>query len=192
MSEDVNNELPEVPEQQSPMAELILQLKERLDAVIPGKIRHLEEDKYQLEGYEVRPPVDFPCMLVSTSPNAIIDHPDNSQGVELGIMLRIALPPYSVGASWFDKATILASLGIHQLEQDVFRALHGWTPKGFSALLRRPGTTEMRRDTLRVKRLMYETSYEDSTAVGDAHELPGDAFEWQVSAELEKDEEDED
>lgn len=178
--------------QNSPFTELILQIQERINTEIGTEIiRMVDEDKGQLESADKngKPPVSFPCVLIDFTVLNIDDLGDGVQHVELMVQLRLGFPPFSVASSWMPTSTKLKALKYFDIEFLLFRALHGWAPAGFKAFMRRPPQTESREDTLRVRSLPFETSFEDTSAQPVRSTIPKNTISVTISPEYEQEEE---
>lgn len=149
---------------ESPNANLFLLCQERLTTKVP-ELSTVDQDLGQLEHYNIRPAVSFPCCLIDIGATRFSDMQNfTTQLAEGVIVFRLGLVQYSDSGKntplqWREK-----SLQFYELEQKVFKMLHGWSPDGFSKLLRRSSTTEQREDDIRVRVIEFSISYTDESA----------------------------
>jgi len=144
-----------------------LALVERIKAV-PG-IAWVDQDLDQLENYETRPPVQFPCVLLDFLDTA---YDENGQQVQTGhqiIQLRLGFAPYGSANSAVPTIYQEKALEYFELEHALFVALHGWPISYNDAVLTQPlvrkrATTEQRNDPYRVRVIQFTTDFEDDSA----------------------------
>ena len=117
-----------------------------------------------MEDYEMRPTVAFPCVLLDVgqfTPSALSG---NIQLMEGEVIVRLCFDAWSqtdstAPAAWRDRG-----LAYYELEWRLNRALMGWRPDGFSALIRSSAATEKRDDNYRVREIRYSVQFEDRSA----------------------------
>lgn len=156
----------------NPFGNLLLQIQARIRSLAPA-IREVNEDRGQLESYELRPPVSFPCVLVDFDFN-FTDWGELVQHAEGAVVIRLAFPPFSNASSLMPETVREKALAYTDYELLLHRALHGWQPEtitdndekqiSYGALTRESITTERRSDAIRVRVIRYRTSIEDYTA----------------------------
>ena len=152
---------------------MLVAMQARLTEQVP-ELRWIDQDFGQLEIDGQRPAVAFPC--------ALIDFPGSQfsqlqQNVELAdncaINVRVGHDPYSNSNQLTPIDSREKALKYYELENKVYVALKGWNPTfEYEAetydlcqpLNRIADATEKRDDSLRVRSLMFATSYEDATA----------------------------
>jgi hypothetical protein len=145
-------------------ANLLEKIMERLADKAPN-IRFVGQDLGQLENYEMRPAVSFPCSLIDIEE---LDFTDAAAGfvqiTEGMITIRTALVKYTDVSNL--TPLIFREKGFQYYEEElaVYKALHGWSPDGYSRLLRRKVVTEKRNDDIRVRLSRYAISWTDRTA----------------------------
>jgi hypothetical protein len=143
----------------SPFGNLFLKIQARLDSEITGL--YIDQDLGQLEHYETRPSVPFPCALLDIDDFDFDDMAYNKQKGEGYIKIRLAVAAWSPSSSLVPDEVKLKAMGYYDMEQKVHEALQGWCDDGFSKLLRRKSKTELREDNIRVRIIIYKTSFED-------------------------------
>lgn len=146
----------------APFGTLLIALQERLKDTVP-EIRFVDEDKGQLE--MERPPVSYPCLLVSFADFEFEDMAEGLQQADGVLQLRLCVAPYSHSSNITPKSVRAKALSIYDLEWQIYRALHKWSPPKYDALLRRKSAPEERDDGLIVRRLFYATGFEDYATV---------------------------
>ncbi|MBS1740713.1 MAG: hypothetical protein JST88_09250 [Bacteroidetes bacterium] len=164
----------------NPFGSLLLQLQARIKAVASA-IREVNEDKGQLEGYELRPAVSFPCVLIDFD-FQFDDLGDNIQMASGNVIVRLAFPPFSSAGSLMPQGVREKALAYTDYEMQVYQALHGWRPTGFAPLSRRAAVTEKRTDTIRVREIRFDTQFEDYSAADEHSNVSINNFE--VSGEF--------
>lgn len=157
-----------MPAQDAPFSELVLQLQTLVMAMDGKPIRHVDEEKGQLESYDMqlgRPAVSFPCLLVDFEDFEYNDIGNNEQDVAGQIVLRVGFPPFSAPASWFPQGYKVKGLKYFDIEHQLYTVLHGADFEGFRVLRWRKATTEKREDGIRVRVIRLDTGFfEDSAA----------------------------
>lgn len=150
----------------SPFANLLQQLIIKLKTV--SVLRYISQDLGQLENYNIRPAVSWPCCLIDIDEGNGDDiQNDKTQMVAGFITLRIGLVKYTDVTNLTPDAFIENGLQYFEVEQAIHEAIHGWAPPidGFERLLRRNFGTEKRDDDIRVRVVRYAITFKDiSTA----------------------------
>lgn len=167
----------------SKFATLFLLLQARIQAQVP-EIKHIDVEMSQLEAYEQRPAVAFPCVLIDFNNFEFKDNGDNSQAAEGEVNIRLAFAPrsntsQSTPSLWKEKG-----LQYLELEWKLHRALHGWHPNdnAFGSFNRLGVATERRDDDLRVRNMRYGVAFEDdSTAYTEIMTAAGLELEYITS-----------
>ena len=148
----------------SPEANMYLSILERIRTQVP-EIRYIEQDFGQLENFTLRPAVSWPCALIDIDDLDFTDiGGNNRQEAKCYVYIRIAAVAWSTSSNLTPDAIRGNALLYYALEQKIYQALHGWRAPGFSKLLRRKSKKEIREDEVRVRILVFETSFEDDTA----------------------------
>jgi len=155
---------------EGPFGNLILQIQEKIKEAVP-EIREVAEDKGQIDAYENRPAVSFPCLLIDFD-FKFDDMGENTQMGEGAVIIRLAFPPYSSSSSLMPVEVREKGMAYLDYELKVYQALQGWQPLSdpaadgfaFKALSRRTAVTEKRNDPIRVRQIRYDTALEDATA----------------------------
>lgn len=150
-------------------SQLFLAIQTQIKSAVPA-IAWIDLDLGQLEHYDVRPAVAFPCVLVEFPDATYKELGDRDQWGEPVIQLRLGFAPFSSANSAAPVAAQEQALQHYELENQVFAALHGWTPEYNGApiaqpLIRTRMATEQRNDPYRVRVNHYWTAYEDDGAM---------------------------
>lgn len=149
---------------QSPEANLFQSVIEKLIADVP-ELRYIDQDLGQLENYDMRPAVSWPCGLLDIEEFKFSEQGNFKIQLAEGIVsIRIGLVKYTDSNNLTPKAIRENALLYYEVENKVYKALHGWNPEGFSRLLRRASGTEKRDDDIRVRIMKFATSYTDESA----------------------------
>jgi hypothetical protein len=155
-------------------ANLFVQLQTQLQTEVP-ELRWIDFDHGQLEIEGDRPAVSFPCVLIDFNGSQFSQLLQNIETADnCVIQIRIAFAPYSNTNQLTPVDSKAKALNYFEIENKVYRALKGWYATLFDAdeneyaicqpLNRIADATEKREDTLRVRNLLFATSYEDDTA----------------------------
>ncbi|SEW02096.1 hypothetical protein SAMN05428988_1328 [Chitinophaga sp. YR573] len=148
----------------SPNANLFESLIQRIEIEVP-EIRYIDQDLGQLENYDKRPAVAFPCMLIDIDEFKYSDVAGSNHQIGEGlIQFRLGLVQYSNSNNIAPTNVRANALRYYELENKVYVALHSWAPVGFSRLSRRVNVTEKRDDDIRVRLSKYYISYTDTSA----------------------------
>jgi hypothetical protein len=151
---------------ESPNGQLFIAIQDRLkEKLIPDSLRWVDQNFGQLENYDVKPAVNFPCALIDLTGFSFDDMPN---GVQTGIgrvVISIGTAPFSnsnmaTNTSYREKA-----LAYYEIEYAVHKALHNWTPvQGMKKLTRRTMDKQEREDAIRERVVIFECGYTDSGA----------------------------
>jgi len=146
----------------SPLANIFTSVLNRIMAKVP-EVRFIDQDLGQLENYELRPAVSWPCALLDVEEFTFTEMGNDLQQIGQGILsVRIGLVKYSESNNLVPEAVRKNALQYYEVEQKVIEALHGWKSVGFSRLLRRVSATEKRDDDIRVRVLKFAVSFEEN------------------------------
>lgn len=145
----------------SPFGNLFLKVQSRLKDQVPEL--WVDQDLGQLEHFEMRPAVNFPCALIDVDDFTFTDNSSNTQQGLGMLKIRLAVAAYSPSNNAAPNDVKLKALGYYDIEQKIQKALHGWKDEGFSKLLRRKSKTELRNDNIRVRQIAYATSIDDDS-----------------------------
>lgn len=142
-------------------AKLFEAILKRIQEQVP-EVRYINQDLGQLENYEIRPAVSWPCVLLDFDDFDFSDAGNDLVQVGEGfVQVRVGLVQYSQSDNLVPDNIRANSLKYFDVADRINKALHGWAPEGCSRLLRRKSVTEKRDDDIRVKILRYAVSYKE-------------------------------
>jgi hypothetical protein len=159
-------------EMDSPFSQLYLSLQLRIKEAVP-EIKYVAYDIGQLDFYETRPAVDWPCVLIKFPSSVFTNQGDLVQWLDAGILFRIGFTPFSTPNSLAPDIPMKQALGFFEIENKVYKALHGWSPtitiedeevEIAQPLMRMDAVTEDRNDPFIVRAMMMATGGEDASA----------------------------
>jgi len=129
------------------------------------ELRWIDLDEGQLDYYEERPAVAFPCALVGITINRCEDIYSNVQLCNASVIVRIAqnIPTRRTNsvASGSVRGTALER---YDLVEKVYKILQGFGTDEFNPLSRTRQYKETRQDGLFVYRIEFQTEFKDLTA----------------------------
>lgn len=145
--------------------QLFIELSDFIKAQVP-EIKWIDQDFGQLEHFEYRPDVDFPCLLIDFAATSYSDMSEGSQIGEVTVMLRLAFNPFSQSYQAAPTDVRQKAVAYYALEQKVFNNVQGWYNDFTTPFDRIGSDTEQRhQDGLRVRIQTFTTSYEDYSAM---------------------------
>ncbi len=148
----------------SPQANLFQALIEKLKIDVP-ELRYTDQDLGQLENYEIRPAVAWPCGLIDIEEFKYSDQQNFLTQIAEGIIsIRLGMVKYTDSNNLTPTIIRENALQYYELEHKVYKALHGWNPTGFGKLLRRASGTERREDDIRVRIIKFAVSFTDDSS----------------------------
>jgi hypothetical protein len=152
-------------------ANLFVQLQAHLQTEVT-ELRWIDFDHGQLEIEGDRAAVSFPCVLIDFNGSQFsqllqnIEMADNSV-----VQIRIGFAPYSNTNQLTPADSKAKALNYFDIENKVYKAVKGFyavdddnTYAICQPFNRIADATEKREDTLRVRNLLFTTSFEDATA----------------------------
>lgn len=151
--------------------QLFIALSDHLKKQVP-ELRWIDQDFGQLEVFEYRPNVAFPCVLIDFAAAAYSNLSQLSQVGELTITVRIGFTPFSSAQQSAPMDVRQKALEYYEIEQKVYQALQGFNTLQCQPLMRMSAQTEQRVSAsgaqdasgLRVRILSFQTSFEDNSA----------------------------
>lgn len=148
--------------------QLLIKLQTRILAQVPDDgndtgIRYIDQDFAQLEVYDTRPSVAFPCALIDYNQTVYKDLQLKSQLCTLNMNVRLGFDPYSSSNSLTDEATREKALSFYEIENKIYLAIQDWNADGLLTIpfKRISAITEKRQDKFRVRVIAFRASYED-------------------------------
>lgn len=165
--------------------QLFIDLCAYLKTAVP-ELRWIDQDFGQLEHYQVRPEVSFPCALIDFISAQYSGLANLAQVGEVAVNIRLGFAPFSQSYHAAPLDVKEKALEFYTIEQKVFEALQGWAPvkdndnytQPFS---RQSSQTEQRdgdQQALRVRVITFTTQFEDNTAPGVYLKVPKPPLEF--------------
>lgn len=148
---------------QSLFGQLFLAIQEQIKTQV-GAIQWIDQDLGQLDSFEIRPAVAFPCVLIDFVNTQYKEHMQNVQWADITVIVRLGFAPFSSANSATPDIPKEAALEYYELEHALFEALQGFTANDcVQPMIRVSAATERREDFLRVRELIFTTATEDDT-----------------------------
>ena len=137
------------------MKEIFKSLRTRLKEV-PG-INHIDMDKGQLDHYELRPSVAFPCILIDLQRPRSEDRDQRGTQQTSAVMINIRIGFDFTGetSSHTPDEKLDTSLAYYDMVELVYKKLQGWKDTGFTILSNKGERTERRPDRYKVVNLPF-------------------------------------
>jgi len=148
----------------SPFSNLFLNLRKHISNAC-GSIRYVNADLGQLDFFEERPSVSFPCVLIDIGDTKFEDIANNAQLGDGIISIRIGLTNYADTSSLAPEDVAERGCEYWEIEQEVHEQLQGWAKDNVGKITRISAVTEKRRDEYRVRALRYSFGMEDNTTI---------------------------
>lgn len=140
----------------------ITAIQTRLLELCPEHIAYLAEDWGQIDFYNERPPVNFPCVLLDIAEAEFADLSRKVQHVEAVLTVRIAhFDPVNVSAQAPDRDKAFRIFG---LLRTIYASLQGFAGEGFSGLTRTSLRRIKRDDAIREYAMEFRLAGTDSSA----------------------------
>lgn len=148
---------------ESLFAQFFLALQEHIKAV--PSIRWVDQDLGQLEFYDQRPAVSFPCVLIDLSSTTYEQMQLNQQWGNLTFTLRLGFAPYSPANSAAPISVREKALEYYEVEHELYKSVQGFDASGLiQPATRVSAITEQREgDNHRVRVITFTTSFQDET-----------------------------
>lgn len=149
-------------------AQLYLAIQAHILATVPA-IKWIDQDLGQLEMYEQRPAVQWPCVLIDFPVANYSNEGQLVQWADVNISIRLGFAPFASANSVAPDVSKENALQYYEIENDLVKALHGFTADDcVQPMIRINATTERREDAYRVRQLIFTTGTEDTTAMEPA------------------------
>lgn len=144
---------------QSPLSKLYLAIVAHIQTHIP-EIRFISQDLGQLEFYEDKPPVSYPCVLIDVGELLYEDASHDMQIATASVTLRLALASYSDVSNLAPALVQSKAMEFYDIENKLSGALHNWQPANefLGTMYRTVTSTEKRDDNIRVRHITFSTS----------------------------------
>lgn len=145
----------------APFGRLFLAMQERIAGKVT-EIAYVDQDMGQLNG-KGRPPVSWPCVLIEMEDFSYEDMGDLVQTAKGTVVVKLGFAPQGPTAANSPGSYKEAALGYYELEWQLNKALHGWSPDDaqFGTFTRTGVATQRRADGYRVREMRYAITIED-------------------------------
>jgi hypothetical protein len=145
----------------SPFANLFLSLQERIQAEVPA-ISYIDHDLGQLSNKN-RPPVSWPCVLIDFDNFRFKNLGENVQTAKGIVVFRLGFAPHTSSSAITPEAAKEQALGYYDIEWDLHKSLHGWSPgEEFGSLSRMSATIPQESGQgIRIRELHYKIAFDD-------------------------------
>ena len=154
---------------ESLFAQLFLAIQTHIKANVPA-IKWIDQDLGQLEAYDIRPAVEFPCVLIDFPVAAYSNESQLVQWADVNISIRLGFAPFTSANSVAPDVSKEQALEYYEIENDLVKALHGFTAdECIQPMMRISAATERREDSYRVRDIQFTTGTEDTTAQPAGH-----------------------
>lgn len=160
-------------------AQLLLKIYDRMGNAVP-EIKYIGQDFSQLEAYDIRPAVAFPCCLIDFIGTNYDQMQNNRQWGNAAFQLKLGLDNFSSDTNFSPDAVKEKALLYYDIEYKIYKAFQGWDADGLiQPITRINDAKEPREDLLRVRIITFNTTFEDDGAVPvfDKSQRPGVQFE---------------
>ena len=148
--------------------QFLIALQNKIGAEIPDSeiepgIRETNQDLGQLEVYDVRPAVPFPCLLVDLAAPSYEQKQFKTQWANMQVTMRLGFDQWGSSSSLSPEDVRVKALAYYEIENKIYEVLQDWNAEG---LLMRPlrrlsAVTEKRDDKFRVRVITFTAVYED-------------------------------
>lgn len=129
------------------------------------EFRFISQDIGQLENYEIRPAVSWPCCLIDIEDGRFTNAGDQLiQLAEKVVSFRLGMVKYSDVNNLAPDAVVEQALQYLENENKLYANLHGRAVPGFGKFIRILDATEKRDDDIRVRIVKFSVSYTDDSA----------------------------
>lgn len=145
--------------------QLYIDLSTHLKTTVP-ELKWIDQDFGQLERFEYRPEVSFPCALVDFIAANYSNLAELAQLGEVTINIRMGFAPFSQAHQAAPMSVKEKALEYYTIEQKIFEALQGWRNNFTQPFIRISAVTEQRDNDpigLRVRVITFTTSFEDES-----------------------------
>lgn len=139
------------------MKDFFIALSDKLKEVTT--LKWIDEDMGQMDFYEIRPSVAFPCALIDIELPDCKDLNTTEQNVTARITLRLCFEPTGQSNTAAPVATRERSLTRWETVDALFNLLQGWSGTTFTELSRKSQVTEKREDKYKVIQQVWETTF---------------------------------
>lgn len=141
---------------------MLTAIQSRINEKVP-EISYVDQDMGQMDN-ENTGTLLYPCLLIDFTGTTFNQYSQLTETGDATIQIRIG---YNMSSNGTTQNITEAALACYNLEGKVYTALKGWQPdNGICQPLNRVSDApEIRTDGIRVRKLLFNTQFEDNTAV---------------------------
>jgi hypothetical protein len=159
--------------------QLFLALSNHIKANVP-EIKWIDQDFGQLEQFEYRPAVNFPCVLIDFPMANYSNNSELSQSADITVQLRMGFAPFSQSSTVAPTNSREKALEYYQIEQKIYEAVQGFETEYTQPMIRINAGTEQRLSAsdqadsigLRVRVMNFATQFEDNSKLPVYNQTP--------------------
>ncbi|BAV09388.1 hypothetical protein SAMN05421788_101825 [Filimonas lacunae] len=142
---------------------LLMALQSRIEEKLP-EVNYIQQEMGQLDNIATSG-VLFPCVLIDLPGGTFTQESALAENGDITIQLKLVVDVNGVADANAARMTE-ATLACYELENRLYTAIKGWQPEdGICQPLNRVSDAgEVRGDGLKVRKLTFSTSFEDSSA----------------------------
>ena len=129
-----------------------------------AELRFVDLDKGQIDFYETRPAVAFPCALIKIDLPQCENRNAKVQQVRCGVSLRVCFGYLGETTATTPLATRDAALNYFDVIEKIYVKLQGTGNTQINPFTRKSAREENRQDGLKVFTMNFETGFIDETA----------------------------
>lgn len=145
--------------------QLLLKIQARVADKL-SEIRYCDQDLGQLEHYNERPAVSFPCLLVDFTGTSYDQLGQLEETGDCKIMFKLGFAPFSSANNLSPDSVKEKALNYYELEYLLYQAFKAWNADGLiQPMNRKSDGTQQRNDAYRVRVSVYDTMFMDDGAV---------------------------
>lgn len=150
---------------QSFFAQLLQKLQTQITTQVPA-IKWVDQDLGQLEYYDQRPAVSWPCVLIDFGNTNYDEMQGNVQLGNAQFTLRLGFPSFSPSQAGAPDSVKEQALQYYELEQLLYQAIQGYNADGLMQPCTRISAQTERRegDNFRVRVIVFNTIFMDDSA----------------------------
>jgi hypothetical protein len=156
----------------APFGQVFLALQERIAGTVT-EIAYVDQDMGQLNG-KGRPAVSWPCVLIEMEDFGYEDMGELVQTAKGTVLLKLGFAPQGPTGANTPAGYKEAALGHYELEWQLNKVLHGWSPAGaaFGTFTRTAVATQRRTDGYRVREMRYSLTFDDRSLLQETLYVP--------------------
>ena len=143
---------------------LLLLIQDRIKNELP-EILWDDQDMGQLESYEIKPAVEFPCTLIDFLNTTYDQMGNQEQWGNQFIQFKLGFAPFSSTNSATPVKYRQKALEYYELEDKLYKVFQGWDADGLcQPLTRISAVKQERNDKYRARVITFSTTFQDDGA----------------------------